>query len=127
MEQSDSMRRRERIPAALGLLVGALARLWLRTLRVSVTRDPALSAVAPRPWVLCFHHGRQFPLLAWRRRRKTVVLVSHSRDGALQARVMRVLGLDVVRGSSSRGGARGLAGVVRAIRAEHDGAFAVDG
>lgn len=113
--------------AALGFVLGAVVRLWLRTLRLVIAEDPALAAVRARPWVLCFHHGRQFPLLGWRRRRPTVVLVSHSRDGTIQSRVMRVLGLSVVRGSSSRGGARGLAGLVRLMRAEHDGAFAVDG
>jgi lysophospholipid acyltransferase (LPLAT)-like uncharacterized protein len=73
-------------------------------------------------------HGSQWPLLAWRRRRRTVVLVSLSRDGAMQARALALQGLRVVRGSSSRGGARGLAAIVRAMKREGaDAAFAVDG
>ncbi len=114
--------------AALGVLVGLIARAWLATLRVRVVADPALARVEGRPWVLAFFHGTQWPLLAWRRRRKTVVLVSLSRDGALQARALAMQGLRVVRGSSSRGGARGLAALVRAMRTEGaDAAFAVDG
>lgn len=113
--------------AAFGTLLGMVARVWLATLRLGVRKHPALEAVGDRPWVLCFHHGRQFPLLGWQRRRKTAVLVSLSRDGALQARAMHQLGLDVVRGSSSRGGARGLAGLVRRLRRQSDAAFAVDG
>ncbi len=54
-------------------------------------------------------------------------MVSHSRDGSLQSGILSRLGLTVVRGSSSRGGAQGLRGVVRCLRIGSDGAFAVDG
>ncbi|MBX3233507.1 MAG: DUF374 domain-containing protein [Labilithrix sp.] len=110
----------------IGWVLGVVAWVWLRTLRVTLEVDPSLPC--DRPWVLCFFHGKQWPLLAWRRRRRTAVMVSLSRDGALQARVLTVLGFDVVRGSSSRGGARGLAAVVRRLRrGDADAAFAVDG
>jgi lysophospholipid acyltransferase (LPLAT)-like uncharacterized protein len=112
----------------MGWLLGLLARIWLASLRVHVVRHPALERVGDRPWVLAFWHGTQWPLLAWRRRRRTVVLVSLSRDGSLQARALAVQGLDVVRGSTSRGGARGLAALVRVMRRDGvDAAFAVDG
>jgi lysophospholipid acyltransferase (LPLAT)-like uncharacterized protein len=114
--------------AILGVLLGVVARLWLSTLRVRLVLDPALAARADRPWVLSFFHGTQWPLLAWRGRRRTLVLVSLSADGAMQARALRFQGLRVVRGSSSRGGARGLAALVRRMRREQaDAAFAVDG
>ncbi len=114
--------------ALLGVLVGVLARLWLATLRVHVRRDPALDAVSERPWVLAFFHGTQWPLLAWKRRAPTVVMVSHSSDGAIQARALALQGFRVVRGSSSRGGVRGLAALVRRMKRERaDAAFAVDG
>ena len=109
-------------------MLGVVARLWLATLRVRVVAHPGLERVGDRPWVLAFWHGTQWPLLAWRRRRRTVVLVSLSRDGSMQARALALQGLHVVRGSSSRGGARGLAAVVRAMRRDGaDAAFAVDG
>lgn len=112
----------------LGWLVGVIVRVWLWTLRVRVHADPALGAVSDRRWVLVFWHGTQLPLLAWHRRGPTVVLVSLSRDGALQSRALAMQGLKVVRGSSSRGGARGLVALVRAMRAQRaDAAFAVDG
>lgn len=111
---------------AAGWILGAVAWAWLRTLRVRLTIDPSLPH--DRPWVLCFFHGKQWPLLAWRRRRPTAVMVSLSADGELQSRVLTVLGFDVVRGSSSRGGVRGLAGIVRRLRrGDADAAFAVDG
>lgn len=112
----------------LGWLVGLVARLWLATLRVTVLADPALDSRDRRPWVLSFFHGEQFALLAWKRRRPTVALVSLSLDGELQSRALRVVGLRVVRGSTSRGGARGLAAIVRRLRGgTEDAAFAVDG
>ena len=114
--------------AFLGVFLGLVARAWLATLRVRVLLDPALSAVEERPWVFAFFHGTQWPLLAFRRRRTTIILVSLSRDGAMQARALALQGFRIVRGSSSRGGARGLAGLVRRMRAERaDAAFAVDG
>jgi len=113
---------------ALGVLLGLVARVWLATLRVRVMVDPALLDVERRPWVFAFFHGTQWPLLAFRRRRPTVVLVSLSRDGAMQARALALQGFRVVRGSSSRGGARGLAALVRRMRSDRaDAAFAVDG
>ncbi|MEZ0229450.1 MAG: DUF374 domain-containing protein, partial [Planctomycetota bacterium] len=95
----------------LGLLLGVVARMWLATLRVRLELHPSLltEEAARTPWVLSFFHGTQWPLLAWKRRRKTAVMVSLSKDGAMQARALGLLGFDVVRGSSSREGARGLA------------------
>ena len=78
--------------------------------------------------MLSFFHGTQWPLLAWQRRKPTLVMVSHSKDGAIQARALGRLGFSVVRGSSSRGGVRGLATLVRRMRRDGaDAAFAVDG
>jgi lysophospholipid acyltransferase (LPLAT)-like uncharacterized protein len=115
--------------AIVGVLLGLLARVWLMTLRVSLTVHPSLLAgeASERPWVLAFFHGKQWPLLAWKRRRTTAVMVSLSKDGAIQTRALEVLGFSVVRGSSSRGGARGLAAIVRRLRGGEDAAFAVDG
>ena len=113
--------------ALLGTLAGLLVWLWARTWRVSVAVHPAVGLKGERPLVFAFWHGRQMPLVALRRRRRTAVMVSHSADGALQAGVMRTLGLSVVRGSASRGGARGLLGIIRALKSAADAAFAVDG
>ena len=112
--------------SALGLALGMLVRLYLTTLRISVHADGALDRDEVRPWVLCFWHGDQLPLLRFRRR-PTVALVSHSADGQMQARALRVQGLLVERGSSSRGGARGLRAIVRRLARGQDAAFAVDG
>ena len=110
-----------------GILLGVVARAWLWSLRLHVEIHPSL-ADRSEPWVLSFFHGTQWPLLAWKRRRPTLVMVSHSKDGHMQARALGVLGLRVVRGSSSRGGARALAAMIRGLRTGGcDAAFAVDG
>jgi lysophospholipid acyltransferase (LPLAT)-like uncharacterized protein len=113
--------------SALGVLLGIVVRLYLTTLRVTVRADPALDPSGERPWILCFWHGDQLPLLRFRRRRPTVALVSHSADGQMQARALALQGLLVERGSSSRGGARGLVAVVRRLARGQDAAFALDG
>jgi lysophospholipid acyltransferase (LPLAT)-like uncharacterized protein len=116
------------VRAFLGIVLGIVARLWLATLRLELEVHPELERVSGVPWVLAFFHGTQWPLLAWRRRRPTLVMVSHSADGQLQARALGLLGFLVVRGSSSRGGARALAAIVRRLRrGDVDAAFAVDG
>jgi lysophospholipid acyltransferase (LPLAT)-like uncharacterized protein len=113
---------------ALGNLLGFLARLWLFTLRVTVLGEPAAARAGEAPWVLAFLHGQQFALFAWKRRRPTAVMVSLSSDGEVQSRALPWLGLVVRRGSTSRGGARGLAAIVKLLKkGDHDAAFAVDG
>jgi lysophospholipid acyltransferase (LPLAT)-like uncharacterized protein len=113
--------------SAIGLALGLFVRLYLASLRVSVHADPALDRTDIRPWVLCFWHGEQLALLRFRRRRSTVALVSHSADGQLQSGALAMQGLRVERGSSSRGGARGLIAIVRRLLRGEDAAFALDG
>ena len=113
--------------AALGTLLGLFARVYLGTIRLTLQLDPALSVGDERPWVLCFWHGEQLPLLLWKRRRTTVALVSRSLDGEMQSRALPAFGLRVERGSTSRGGGRGLLAIVRLLREGHDAAFAIDG
>lgn len=110
----------------LGWALGVFVRVWLWTLRVTVAGPDGDDDRRPR--VYAFWHGTQLPLLARPRSRPTAVLVSWSRDGALQTGVMSSHGMLVVRGSSSRGGARGLRALIRLLRTGFtDAAFAVDG
>jgi len=77
--------------------------------------------------VLAFFHGRQFLLAGYLRGRKMGIMSSLSRDGELQTRVMAGLGYKVVRGSASRGGARGFIGLKRLMEKGYHATFAVDG
>jgi lysophospholipid acyltransferase (LPLAT)-like uncharacterized protein len=111
---------------ALGLLLGLVARVWLGTLRLTLVVDPALAACG-RPRARAFWHGQQFALLSWARTQRMAALVSRSRDGELVAAALARLGIRSARGSSSRGGAAGLRGIVRMLREGTSAAFAVDG
>jgi hypothetical protein len=108
----------------LSLLGALLVRLLGWTYRVRVEGPPP---PPDRPRIYAFHHGRQLGLFRHDRPRRVAVMSSLSRDGRLQARILRRLGFEVVDGSSSKGGARALAGLVRAVRRGLDAALAVDG
>jgi lysophospholipid acyltransferase (LPLAT)-like uncharacterized protein len=114
------------MPRVMGALLALVARMWLATVRVRVHGAEMLEGEGAA--VLAFFHGTQLLLHKLRRRKKTCVMVSHSRDGELQAAALRTLGFDVVRGSSSRGGARALASMIHKLREpDTDAVFAVDG
>ena len=112
------------LAALAARVVAVFARLLVRTLRVTFLGPPP--AALPHPCIYAFAHGRQVPLLRWPRPR-TAVLASLSRDGRIQARVMRRFGFEVLDGSSSRGGARALAGALEHLHRGLDLALAVDG
>ena len=77
---------------------------------------------AGRPVVFCFWHNRIVPAAGLLLRRvlpagmDLTLVASASRDGELSTRFMRHHGARVVRGSSTRGGARALRGVHEAVR-----------
>ncbi len=106
----------------LAVCLRLLIRMWLVTLRIRRVGPPFI-----RPCVVAFLHGDQLPLLAIRPARPAVAPVSLSRDGTLQTRILSGLGIDAVRGSSSRGGARALLGLVRALKSGAIALLAVDG
>jgi lysophospholipid acyltransferase (LPLAT)-like uncharacterized protein len=121
-------------------LVPLLAALAVRALGVTLrVRAEGIDAVRPmwrarRPLIYAVWHGRILivPWLNARLRRTdgargVRVLASRSRDGELVAGFVRRFGLDVVRGSSSRGGAEALRELARALRAGEDVAVVPDG
>lgn len=120
------MRLLDRLAIWLGpLLLRALARTW----RWRIEGEGELQAL------LCA--GRPVLLYGWHRilltgaphfgRYGPAVLVSQSRDGEIIARIAEHLGWRPVRGSSSRGGVRGLLQMVRELQRLGVGAHLVDG
>jgi lysophospholipid acyltransferase (LPLAT)-like uncharacterized protein len=117
------------------LAAGAVAALGL-TLRLDVRGADPLVPLWRRgePLIYAVWHGRIL-MAPWvnRRLRRTLearpvrVLASRSRDGDLVARYVRHFGLEVVRGSSSRGGATALRALARALAAGQDVAVVPDG
>jgi hypothetical protein len=79
------------------------------------------------PCIYAHWHGDELVLVGYYSFRRLAVLSSLSKDGALMAKTLQLLGYQVFRGSSSRGGARGLLGLIKAVKEGSQGALAVDG
>ena len=77
--------------------------------------------------IFAIWHDRIFASTYFMRGEGIVVLTSKSFDGEYIARFLTDLGFGTVRGSSSRGGVRGLVEMIRLIKAGLPMAFTVDG
>lgn len=77
--------------------------------------------------IFVFWHDQLLPLVWVHRNEGIVVLVSEHDDGEYIARLLERYGCSTVRGSSTRGGASGTRGLVRAAREGKDLALATDG
>lgn len=106
-----------------------LLRLWLATLRVKRVGVERLDRLRAQetPVVFALWHSDQLLVLRGHHEERPCVLVSRSRDGSLLSGVLARFGYAVVRGSTSRGGAMGLRGLVRALERGLRPTLAVDG
>jgi len=119
------------LPAWLAFLGGVLIRTLTLTYRIRI-RDPAgfLETRAPWPVIFLLWHNRIvfvpgcFPR---RWRENTAVLISASRDGARATSIIRRFGLQIVRGSSSRGGHGALRALKRALARDTSVVLTLDG
>lgn len=80
-----------------------------------------------QPVMFVFWHGQLLPLVHYHRHEGIVVLVSEHDDGEYITRVLERNGFGAVRGSSTRGGTKGLRGLVRAAREGRDLGVTPDG
>ena len=85
-----------------------------------------------KPFLVAFWHGRILMMpQAWRTTMPVKLLISKHRDGAIIADAIAHLGLDTVRGSSSKdgnkGGARALRAMVKAVKAGQSVGITPDG
>lgn len=113
-------------------LVGMMVRVWCRTLRVEYDREGMRVAHAtPTGVTMMLWHNRLF-FVPWLSRvvwagRPVFALVSASRDGASLAKFFHFLGLQTVRGSSSRFGREALRELIAVQRTGGDIAITPDG
>lgn len=103
--------------------------LWSMTIRTRfVNRGiPERIKAGGGNLIYAFWHGRQFLLFYNHKRSGIIIPASESRDGEIQAVILKLFGFDVVRGSSRRKGERALLGMVDGLRRGKDVALAVDG
>ncbi|MEX0799279.1 MAG: lysophospholipid acyltransferase family protein, partial [Bacteriovoracaceae bacterium] len=78
-------------------------------------------------FLLGFFHQDELCLMPYFQNKKLAVLVSLSKDGEIMRKVAQRLGVATVRGSSSRGAARGLLAAIKKVREGYHFALAVDG
>lgn len=119
---------RERIAARL---IAVLLQLWNRTLRFEMDED-VVTRIRAQEQILCvvWHNRLLSAARAYRHLRprgKVCVLVSASRDGAWLTSILKSLGIATARGSSSRRGAIGIKGLLRAAREGWDLGITPDG
>lgn len=105
--------------AVLRVLYG----FWSMTWRVIHRDEPEVAA----PVIYAHWHGDELALIGPFSRRDMAVMVSKSRDGEMQRRLLGWLGYFVVRGSSSRGAVEGLKGLVDEVLAGRTACIAIDG
>lgn len=97
--------------------------------RKSTIEPPALkSALANRdPLIMAHWHGDELAITHLVSRYRLATMTSTSRDGELMDHVIRGLGGETSRGSSTRGAVQALKGLVRLCRQGHPASMAVDG
>ncbi len=119
----------------LAAVAVAIIRLLFSTIRLKVVDPIGFAQSLPSgPLILCFWHNRILAItLAFLRkypkklRTGVTVLTSPSRDGEILARVVGGLGMNSVRGSSSRRGSTALRELVRLVESGGDIAITPDG
>jgi lysophospholipid acyltransferase (LPLAT)-like uncharacterized protein len=105
-----------------------LVRALAATLRLREFPSPGVEAIwhAGTPAIYAVWHGQILLLpLIYGRRHRLHALTSRSRDGEILSRFVQGFGIRVVRGSSSRGGARALLTLARVIRETGENALIV--
>ncbi|MDE1163186.1 MAG: lysophospholipid acyltransferase family protein [Acidobacteriaceae bacterium] len=113
------------VPPLVAAFVRLLGCTWrVRDLNAQATPN---GHIIPGPTVFAFWHGSLLACAYRFRNLGIAILISQSFDGELIARTVERLGFVAVRGSSSRGAAGGLMGMLEAYRAGHICAFTADG
>jgi len=127
--------RSQPVQSALAWALSLYVRLVARTQSWRVMGDEHLRLMAGEaPVIVVFWH-ETLPAMPvfWRRAkaegmtRPGTALASQHRDGQLVGNVIGFLGIRLVSGSTSKGGAAGLRGLARALAAGHNVALTPDG
>jgi hypothetical protein len=112
------------------LISGAL-RLLARTVRITYVDADQLFGRWARGerLIVAFWHNRvvMMPVACRGRGRKLCIMNSQHRDGEIATRALERWGIRSVRGSATRGGARGFLALVHAVRDGYDLAVVPDG
>lgn len=113
----------------LPFLIWLVYSAWSKTWRVRLSQfDEFNRAIAERRTVVFAHwHGDEVALLPIIIAARAAVMTSTSKDGELMTSVLARMGVRASRGSSTRGGASALRGLLRLVRGGCNPSVAVDG
>jgi len=126
-----TLKNKRHMPTWLAAILAFVFKLIYLTYRVSYD-DPqgCFEKLSPWPFVLTLWHNRILFTACFVRKailQKMTVLISNSRDGEYISTFIRFFGLNVVRGSSSRGGAQALIELIREIKRGQSVILTLDG
>lgn len=104
-------------------------RLLIMTWRITVSYHPKAEALlkSPETAIIAHWHGDELAILHLVKPLRIATMTSTSKDGSLINFVIQKLGGATSRGSSTRGGASALRGLVRLCRLGFRASMAVDG
>ena len=131
MKKIFTFKNKRDLPRPLAWLIAGLLRLYAWTFRVTID-DPhgVLPRLANQAFVFALWHNRILfaaPVLPRKYRKFMAVLISASRDGEYITTLVKCFGINVVRGSSSRGGAKALLELRHALEDGLSPILTVDG
>jgi lysophospholipid acyltransferase (LPLAT)-like uncharacterized protein len=109
-------------------LIAVFYWIWARTWRLQVLEHPAFKEALKKGGVAFAHwHGDEMVVLRLGRHYKCAAMTSTSKDGELMTQVLKFFGFGISRGSSTRGGARALIGIIKLVKGGYNASVAVDG
>lgn len=114
---------------ALGTLVWIIYKMLSMTWRLEIIEDESLmrDRAAKTPVVLAHFHQDELVLLTLISSYNVATMTSTSKDGEIMAAVLWLMGVQVSRGSSTRGGASALKKLIQLCKAGRNSTFAIDG
>lgn len=116
-------------PVFLSFVLWGIFRLLWLTCRIKVVESPEFKAdlKGKKPIILAHWHGDELALLSTITTYKLCTMTSLSKDGELVTQLVRRLGGQSSRGSSSRGAVAALKGIIRQVKQGNVCSMAVDG
>ena len=113
----------------LGFIVWIIYKIISLTWRIQISEPSALSQeLREKKGVILAHfHGDELALISLAKKYRIATMTSTSKDGEIMNTALQLLGAKTSRGSSTRGGASALKGLIRLSKSGLNCTFAVDG
>lgn len=104
-------------------------RLWSSTWRIEIFENESLRSLIKekQPFIFAIWHGDEIAMMVFARIYRVATMSSTSADGDMMDKVLRKFGFETSRGSSTRGGARALIGLLKLMRTGRAAVVTVDG